>query len=100
MKNAFGINLIRIRLRRESIPILPLVLELSITAVGVPTVNKDNNQHRPNENLRLGNYREGIKTMIVILVEKLKCLKINWKTIDACTLFCRLIFNQKDMCCT
>ncbi len=71
MKNAFGSDPIMIRLSGGSIPISPFVLELNIPAVGVPTVNKDNNQHSPNENLRLGNYREGIKTMIAILVEKL-----------------------------
>jgi acetylornithine deacetylase/succinyl-diaminopimelate desuccinylase-like protein len=71
MKNAFGIDPVMIRLSGGSIPISPFVLELGIPAVGVPTVNKDNNQHSPNENLRLGNYREGIKTMIAILVERL-----------------------------
>jgi len=71
MKNAFGSNPIMIRISGGSIPISPFVLELKIPAVTVPTVNKDNNQHSPNENLRLGNYREGIKTMIAILVEKL-----------------------------
>ena len=37
----------------------------------VPTVNIDNNQHSPNENLRLGNYRDGIKTILTILTEPL-----------------------------
>jgi len=71
LKKAFGSDPIMIRLSGGSIPISPFVLELNIPAVGVPTVNKDNNQHSPNENLRLGNYREGIKTMIAILTEKL-----------------------------
>jgi acetylornithine deacetylase/succinyl-diaminopimelate desuccinylase-like protein len=47
------------------------VVTLGVPAVTVPTVNGDNNQHSPNENLRLGNYRDGIKTMIAILSEKL-----------------------------
>jgi len=71
LKKAFLYDPIMIRLSGGSIPISPFVLELNIPAVGVPTVNKDNNQHSPNENLRLGNYREGIKTMIAILAEKL-----------------------------
>jgi acetylornithine deacetylase/succinyl-diaminopimelate desuccinylase-like protein len=54
-----------------SIPIAPFVNALNIPAVTVPTVNRDNNQHSPNENLRLGNYREGIMTMISILSEPL-----------------------------
>jgi acetylornithine deacetylase/succinyl-diaminopimelate desuccinylase-like protein len=54
-----------------SIPISPFVNTLDLPAVAVPTVNRDNNQHSPNENLRLGNYRDGIKTILAILTEKL-----------------------------
>ena len=39
-----------------SVPISPFVNVLNIPAVGVPTVNKDNNQHSPNENIKLINY--------------------------------------------
>ena len=35
----------------------------------VPLVNADNNQHSPNENLRLGNYKEGILTLMSVLTE-------------------------------
>ncbi|MGB3150252.1 MAG: M20/M25/M40 family metallo-hydrolase [Maribacter sp.] len=71
LKNAFGEDPIRIRMSGGSIPISPFVNTLDIPAVTVPTVNRDNNQHSPNENLRIGNYREGVKTMIAILMEKL-----------------------------
>ena len=71
LNNAFGEDPIMIRMSGGSIPISPFVTTLNIPAVTVPTVNRDNNQHSPNENLRLGNYREGIKTMIAILMEKL-----------------------------
>ena len=71
MKRAFGEDPIRIRMSGGSIPISPFVNTLGIPAVTVPTVNRDNNQHSPNENLRIGNYREGIKTMMSILSEKL-----------------------------
>lgn len=71
LKNAFGEEPIRIRMSGGSIPIAPFVTTLNIPAVTVPTVNRDNNQHSPNENLRIGNYREGVKTMIAILMEKL-----------------------------
>ncbi|MEM1339018.1 MAG: M20/M25/M40 family metallo-hydrolase [Bacteroidota bacterium] len=71
LKNAFGEEPIRIRMSGGSIPIAPFVTTLNIPAVTVPTVNRDNNQHSPNENLRLGNYREGILTMLAILNEKL-----------------------------
>ncbi len=71
MEKAFGEDPILIRMSGGSIPISPFVTTLNIPAVTVPTVNRDNNQHSPNENLRLGNYREGIKTMIAILSEEL-----------------------------
>lgn len=71
LENAFGEAPIMIRMSGGSIPISPFVTTLNIPAVTVPTVNRDNNQHSPNENLRLGNYKEGIKTMIAILNEKL-----------------------------
>ncbi len=71
LQNAFGQEPIMIRMSGGSIPISPFVTTLGIPAVTVPTVNRDNNQHSPNENLRLGNYREGIKTIIAILSEKL-----------------------------
>lgn len=71
LNNAFDEEPIRIRMSGGSIPISPFVTTLGIPAVTVPTVNRDNNQHSPNENLRLGNYREGIKTMLAILAEPL-----------------------------
>ncbi|HAA18453.1 MAG TPA: acetylornithine deacetylase [Cytophagales bacterium] len=53
-----------------SIPISPFVNTLGIPAVTVPTVNPDNNQHSPNENIRMGNYTEGIKELLGILREE------------------------------
>ncbi len=58
---------VRIRTMGGSIPISPFVTTLGIPAVSIPTVNADNNQHAPNENLRLGNYVDGIATMIGVL---------------------------------
>ena len=54
LKKAFGETPIMIRMSGGSIPISPFVTTLNIPAVTVPTVNRDNNQHSPNENLRLG----------------------------------------------
>lgn len=68
---AFGEEPIRVRMSGGSIPISPFVNTLNLPAVSVPTVNRDNNQHSPNENIRLGNYRDGIKTILSILTEKL-----------------------------
>lgn len=70
VKKAFGKNPIQIRMSGGSIPISPFVNTLNIPAVGVPTVNPDNNQHSPNENIRVGNYVNGVKTMMYILMER------------------------------
>ena len=69
--NAFGESPIKQRTSGGSIPISPFVNELGVPAVTVPTVNRDNNQHSPNENIRIGNYVDGIKTIHHILIEKL-----------------------------
>lgn len=69
MTQAFGEPPIEIRTMGGSIPISPFVNTLDVPAVVVPTVNRDNNQHSPNENLRVGNYVEGIKTLHAIFRE-------------------------------
>ena len=71
LQRAFGREPIRIRNSGGSIPISPFVNSLNIPAVTVPTVNRDNNQHSPNENIRLGNYIDGVRTFISILTEPL-----------------------------
>lgn len=69
---AFGEDPIRKRISGGSLPISPFVEALdNIPAVTVTTVNSDNNQHGPNENIRLGNYKEGIKTALAILTQPL-----------------------------
>jgi acetylornithine deacetylase/succinyl-diaminopimelate desuccinylase-like protein len=69
MNRAFGKDPVQIRISGGSIPISPFVDALGIPAITIPTVNADNNQHSPNENLRLGNFREGILTIMSVLTE-------------------------------
>ncbi|GMQ24456.1 dipeptidase [Algoriphagus sp. oki45] len=69
MSRAFGKEPVQIRISGGSIPISPFVDALGIPAVTIPTVNADNNQHSPNENIRLGNYKEGILTILSVLTE-------------------------------
>ncbi|MEZ5041679.1 MAG: M20/M25/M40 family metallo-hydrolase [Saprospiraceae bacterium] len=71
LQRAFNKTPIKIRNSGGSIPISPFVTTLGIPAVTVPTVNRDNNQHSPNENIRLGNYFEGVRTFLAILSEAL-----------------------------
>ncbi len=65
----FGKEPIKIRMTGGSVPIVPFLRELNLPAIHVPMVNSDNNQHAANENLRLGNYVEGIKTWMAILTQ-------------------------------
>ncbi len=71
LQRTFRQTPIRIRTSGGSIPIAPFVQTLGIPAVTVPVVNRDNNQHSPNENVRVGNYLEGIQTYLGILTEPL-----------------------------
>lgn len=71
MFRAFEKEPVRIRISGGSIPISPFVSTLNIPAVTVPTVNNDNNQHSPNENIRLGNYVDAVRTFLAIMGEKL-----------------------------
>lgn len=70
MVRTFGKEPIKIRMTGGSVPIVPFLRELNLPAIHVPMVNMDNNQHAANENLRLGNYVEGIKTWMAILTQK------------------------------
>ena len=67
LTKTFGVKPVLKRTSGGSVPISPFVNTLNIPAVGVPTVNKDNNQHSPNENIKLINYSKGIETFIGIL---------------------------------
>ena len=71
LERAFGAKPVRIRMSGGSIPMAPFIGTLNTPVVMVPTVNSDNNQHSPNENLRIGNYEEGIRTFLAILTEPL-----------------------------
>ncbi len=54
-----------------SVPLYLFHKVLGVDAIiGVPIVNPDNNQHSPNENLRLGNFFSGIETFAVLFSSK------------------------------
>jgi acetylornithine deacetylase/succinyl-diaminopimelate desuccinylase-like protein len=62
-----GYEPIAIRMMGGTVPIVPLINKLNIPTVIVPMVNMDNNQHSPNENIRVGNIRQGISISLSIL---------------------------------
>lgn len=72
LTRTFGAPPVKIRTGGGSIPIQPFVQTLGIPAVIAPTVNHDNNQHSENENLRLGNYFDGVRNYMGILLERLE----------------------------
>jgi acetylornithine deacetylase/succinyl-diaminopimelate desuccinylase-like protein len=67
----FGETPIRLRTGGGSIPISPFVTTLNLPAVSVGTVNPDNNQHSPNENLRVFDFLRGIRIMVAVLSQPL-----------------------------
>lgn len=67
LKKEFNRGPVLIRTMGGTVPITPAVHTLNIPAVIVPTVNMDNNQHNPNENIRIGNISQGIKICLAIL---------------------------------
>jgi acetylornithine deacetylase/succinyl-diaminopimelate desuccinylase-like protein len=50
-----------------SLPLHDLAQALNIPLISLPLANHDDNQHAPNENLRLGHFVQGISTMLMTL---------------------------------
>lgn len=67
INSGLGVDPIKIRTMGGTVPTAKFINALKIPAVIVPLVNADNNQHSPNENLRLGNITNGIATFISII---------------------------------
>jgi acetylornithine deacetylase/succinyl-diaminopimelate desuccinylase-like protein len=67
LERSFGQKPVSIRTMGGTVPIIPAINRLGIPAIIVPMVNMDNNQHNPNENIRIGNIADGIKTCMTIL---------------------------------
>ena len=72
IEHLFGEEPTKIRTSGGSIPISPFVTTLGLPAVVVPTVNPDNNQHSPNENIRVGSFIEGIAIAAAVLGQPLR----------------------------
>jgi acetylornithine deacetylase/succinyl-diaminopimelate desuccinylase-like protein len=58
---------VRIRMMGGSVPTDKLVDALEVPFIIVPLVNGDNNQHSFDENLRMGHYVEGTRTLATLL---------------------------------
>ncbi len=67
LNQSFGEEVIQIRTMGGTVPISPFINELKIPAFIVPVVNPDNNQHSPNENVKIGQLAYGIKAFYGVL---------------------------------
>jgi len=65
--DTFQEPVVQIRIMGGTVPIAPFINELKIPAFIIPMVNPDNNQHSPNENLRIGQIAYGIKAFYNLL---------------------------------
>ncbi len=65
--DTFNQEVVRIRIMGGTVPIAPFINELKIPAFIVPLVNSDNNQHSPNENLKISQIGYGIRTFYTLL---------------------------------
>lgn len=67
LREAFGVAPVALPTTGGSVPIYAFTDMLELPVILVPTVNHDNNQHSPNENLRIRNLWEGIEILAVLL---------------------------------
>ncbi|GAG79498.1 unnamed protein product, partial [marine sediment metagenome] len=71
-KKTFSEDVVQIRIMGGTVPIAPFINELKIPAFLVPLVNPDNNQHSPNENLKIGQIAYGIQVFYGIMSNKIE----------------------------
>ena len=72
LEKKFSDKVVQIRIMGGTVPIAPFINELKIPAFLVPMVNPDNNQHSPNENLKIGQIAYGIEVFYEILSTKME----------------------------
>ena len=69
LTKTFGSPPVVIRTMGGTVPTRAIVDPLGMAFVGLPLVNADNSQHSSNENLRLGNYVDGVRALAGLLRE-------------------------------
>jgi len=67
LESTFEEEVVQIRIMGGTVPIAPFINALEIPAFIVPMVNPDNNQHSPNENLKIGQLAYGIRLFARLL---------------------------------
>lgn len=67
LADTFKEQVVQIRIMGGTVPIAPFINELKIPAFILPLVNQDNNQHSPDENLKIGQIAYGIQVFHKLL---------------------------------
>ncbi len=67
VRQGFGTEPVTFPTSGGSVPLYAFTETLSLPTIQVPTVNHDNNQHSPNENLRISNLWSGIEILALLL---------------------------------
>jgi len=67
LQTKFNEDVVKIRTMGGTVPIAPFINTLDIPAIVLPVVNPDNNQHSPNENLRIGQITFGLQVFYNLL---------------------------------
>jgi acetylornithine deacetylase/succinyl-diaminopimelate desuccinylase-like protein len=67
LRESFGVEPVAFPTSGGSVPLFAFTEILEAPTVGIPSVNHDNNQHSPNENLRIGNLWDGIEILAVLI---------------------------------
>jgi len=72
LRSEYNQDPVLIRIMGGTVPMAPFIKALNVPAVIVPMVNADNNQHSPNENVRIGYITNAIRTFKSILTSPFK----------------------------
>jgi acetylornithine deacetylase/succinyl-diaminopimelate desuccinylase-like protein len=72
VKKEFQEDPVEVRIMGGTVPIAAFINELNVPAVIVPMVNADNNQHSPNENMRIGHMEYAMQLFEAIMLSKPK----------------------------
>lgn len=67
LKKEYRQNPVKIRIMGGTVPIASFVRQMKIPAIIVPMVNSDNNQHSPNENLKVQYLTNSMRTFYAIM---------------------------------
>ena len=71
LKKTHGADPVEIRMMGGTVPTGAAVGALNVPFAIVPLVNADNSQHSFDENMRLGNYVDGVRSLAGLLTEPL-----------------------------